>query len=408
MKLKLILAITIVGTATLLGGAVPAQGAPFVYVTNADSGNVSQYDAASGALSPLSPATVSTVTASPGGVTVTPDGQTAYVSTTEFFGTPETEAAILQYSVGTDGTLKLQASAPMPPNANPGSMEVSPDGRSLYATNPGGLGSVIQYSIGAGGTLTLKSPPTVAASPGPARLAVSPDGRNVYVTSSVSGENLVLQYSVGADGTLSPKSPPAVPTGEDPLAEPIGVAVSPDGQSVYVANAEALFVLDGFVSQYSVGPDGALHAKSPPTVPAARHPFDLAVSPNGHDLYVTDETGARVLQYTVGAEGALSPKSPASVGAGRFPLGIAIQPDGRSVYAANAGDNSISQYSVAADGGLSPRSPGTVAAGTGPLEIAVTPAATPTRKDQCKNGGWRNFPQFKNEGQCITFVNHAP
>jgi hypothetical protein len=27
---------------------------------------------------------------------------------------------------------------------------------------------------------------------------------------------------------------------------------------------------------------------------------------------------------------------------------------------------------------------------------------------QCKGGGWRNFPQFKNQGQCIAFVNHGP
>ena len=35
-------------------------------------------------------------------------------------------------------------------------------------------------------------------------------------------------------------------------------------------------------------------------------------------------------------------------------------------------------------------------------------ASVPTSKDQCKNGGWRNFPQFKNQGQCIAFVNHGP
>jgi hypothetical protein len=32
----------------------------------------------------------------------------------------------------------------------------------------------------------------------------------------------------------------------------------------------------------------------------------------------------------------------------------------------------------------------------------------PTSKDQCKKGGWRNFPPFKNQGQCIAFVNHGP
>jgi hypothetical protein len=28
----------------------------------------------------------------------------------------------------------------------------------------------------------------------------------------------------------------------------------------------------------------------------------------------------------------------------------------------------------------------------------------PTAKDQCKNGGWRAFPQFRNQGQCVSFV----
>ena len=28
----------------------------------------------------------------------------------------------------------------------------------------------------------------------------------------------------------------------------------------------------------------------------------------------------------------------------------------------------------------------------------------PTSKDQCKNGGWRNFPGFKNQGDCVSFV----
>jgi hypothetical protein len=28
----------------------------------------------------------------------------------------------------------------------------------------------------------------------------------------------------------------------------------------------------------------------------------------------------------------------------------------------------------------------------------------PTTTGQCKNGGWRNFPGFKNEGNCVSFV----
>ena len=42
-------------------------------------------------------------------------------------------------------------------------------------------------------------------------------------------------------------------------------------------------------------------------------------------------------------------------------------------------------------------------------DVTVTDAsALPMSKDQCKNGGWRNYPQFKNQGQCVAFVNHGP
>ena len=48
-----------VGVAVALVCATPAQAAPFVYVANADSGDVSQYDVgAGGLLSPLAPPTV--------------------------------------------------------------------------------------------------------------------------------------------------------------------------------------------------------------------------------------------------------------------------------------------------------------------------------------------------------------
>ena len=40
--------------------------------------------------------------------------------------------------------------------------------------------------------------------------------------------------------------------------------------------------------------------------------------------------------------------------------------------------------------------------------VVVDAPPLPTSKEQCKKGGWRDFPQFKNQGQCIAFVNHGP
>ncbi len=51
-----------------------------------------------------------------------------------------------------------------------------------------------------------------------------------------------------------------------------------------------------------------------------------------------------------------------------------------------------------------PIRPQPIAAG----DITVVDAPPlPTSKDQCTNGGWELF-DFKNQGQCIAFVNHGP
>ena len=92
------------------------------------------------------------------------------------------------------------------------------------------MASVSQYDVGAGGLLAPLVPPTVAAGASPQGVAVSPDGGSVYVTNT--GSDSVSQYDVGAGGALQPKSPPMVTAG----TSPIGVAVSPDGKSVYVTN----------------------------------------------------------------------------------------------------------------------------------------------------------------------------
>jgi len=35
---------------------------------------------------------------------------------------------------------------------------------------------------------------------------------------------------------------------------------------------------------------------------------------------------------------------------------------------------------------------------------ATPPPPLPTAKDQCKNGHWRDFGVFKNQGDCVSFV----
>jgi DNA-binding beta-propeller fold protein YncE len=387
--------------ACLAGAAPAAQAQPFVYVANNASSSVSQYDAMGGGLSPLTPASVPVRTdVFPNGVAVSPDGRSVYVANTTLAVIPG--GSVSQFDVGANGTLTAKSPADVPSNGAAFALAVSPDGKSVYVTNVGG--TVSQYDVGAGGALTPKTPASVPVGAAgvvfPKDIAVSPDGRSVYVAVLDSGA--VSQYSVGTGGVLSPKTPATVPTHFNSS----GVAVNPEGNSVYVTNSNA-----STVSQYDVGAGGQLAPKSPATVAAGTDPFEVAVTPDGKSVYVTN-TGAvpaAVSQYDVGAGGTLAPKTPAAVATGRSPVGVAVSPDGNSVYVTSSSEQAVFQYNVGPVGALSPKSPATVAAGVIPMGIAVSPRPRqPTNKDECKDAGWRNFPQFKNQGQCVAFVERGP
>jgi hypothetical protein len=86
---------------------------------------------------------------------------------------------------------------------------------------------------------------------------------------------------------------------------------------------------------------------------------------------------------------------------------MAVSPDGRSLYLAQP--SAILQFDVdPATGLLRPKAPAGVPASesTYGLVLASPRQAPPepTSKDQCKQGGWRAFPQFRNQGQCVSFV----
>ncbi len=364
-------------TAVLLAAAGPVQAAPFAYVTNLDGASISQYElGVGGSLSPLVPPRVATRDF-PGGVAVSPDGESAYVTNAKRGFSYNT---VRQYDVGPDGALTPKSPPTVVAGDGPIGVAVSPDGESVYATNQDS-DNVSQYDVGQGGALQPKSPPTVAAGDGPGGVAVSPDGESVYVT-NLGFDHSVSQYDVGPGGTLTPKSPPTVAAG----SQPFGVAVSPDGGSVYVTN-----LFSNNVSQYDVGQAGALRAKSPATVATGDDPFGVAVSPDGESVYVTNVFSDNVSQYDVGPGGVLRAKSPPTVAAELGPNGVALSPDGDSLYVANRFSDSVSQYDVGAGGALTAKSASTVAAGDFPFGLAVSPAECSDTRDNDGDGD-ADFP----------------
>jgi len=392
-------------------GATAAHAAPFVYVTNQGSSDVSQYDAATdGRLTPLSPAVVPGADALEEfleeGLAVSRDGKSVYVAVNVF---GPAGGRILQYDVGPRGALSPKTPASVAAGTLPRLMAVSADGRSLYAADWDIQGRVLQYTIGANGALSPKSPPAVNAGRFTIGVAVSPDGRSLYATNFDASAiptalSSISQYDIGADGTLSPKTPPTVPTRQGP----IGIAVSPDGASVYAAHFfNPVEGAAGTISQFGVGGDGALTPKTPPTVVAGRSPRILGLSPDGRSLYASD-VSIGVLQFDIGTDGALSRKTPSVVPAGIEPTGLAVSADGSSVYVTNHRSNTLSQYDVGAGGALLPKTSATVPTGDFPVAVATTPALLrPVTKDDCKDNGWRRFG-FRNQGQCIASLKRGP
>lgn len=239
-----------------------------------------------------------------------------------------------------------------------------------YVANIDGEGpsNVSQFNVGAGGLLAPLSPPTVGAGSGPDGVALSPDGKSVYVTNL--NDNTISQYDVGAGGALSPKSPPTVGADDGPE----GLAVSPNGKNVYVAASFSDRILHENITVYDVNPTtGALSARGN----VRSHgdtPHSVAVSPDGKSLYATQCcTDNAVAQFDITSNGGLVSKIPATVHVDAMTAaGVAVSPDGKSVYVVNSG-GFVNQFNVGAGGRLSPKNPSQVPSGGGSQGIAVTP-----------------------------------
>jgi YVTN family beta-propeller protein len=72
---------------------------------------------------------------------------------------------------------------------------------------------------------------------------------------------------------------------------------------------------------------------------------------------------------------------------------------------ANLADNTVSVFDTATNTVVA-----TIPVGLFPFAVAITPAPqAPKSKEQCKHGGYLKFGPpagpFKNQGQCVRFVN---
>jgi DNA-binding beta-propeller fold protein YncE len=98
------------------------------------------------------------------------------------------------------------------------------------------------------------------------------------------------------------------------------MAVAPNGSFLYVANPS------GTVSAYAIGSGGLLTPLSTPTVAAGLSPTEIAITPNGAFLYVTDFATKSVFAFAIGSNGLLTPLSVPYFTAGTSPSGVVVVP----------------------------------------------------------------------------------
>ena len=292
-------------------------------------------------------------------VVVSPDGKSVYA-------TNKSATDVSQYARNAvSGVLTALSPATVATGSEPEGVTVSPDGTSVYVANRFS-NTISQYSRNTTtGNLTPLSPATIATGVGPTGIAISADGKSVYATDSISED--VAQYSRNTTtGKLVALSTGTVAAG----ANAHGILVSPDGKNVYETNYGA-----GTVSQYSRNAEtGALTALGSATEAAGVNPHDLAISADGKNVYVANSgSPGYISQFnrdpTTGALTVMSTRVPA----GEFTEGVVVSPDGNGVYATNEATGNISQYFRNTEtGALTAQSPATVPVGSNPEGIAIS------------------------------------
>lgn len=202
------------------------------------------------------------------------------------------------------------------PAAQAADVELSPDGRHLYAAVwylGAGYNGLRILDVGAGGTLGLRPGAAATTDQAPQDVDMTPDGQTVYVA---AGNQLVVfarDTSSGALTLLQCVGPaPCMPVTAASSFE--SVAISPDSASVYARGANQLVVFDrsgsGTLSQ-KLGLAGCFAEES--LLPCAAVPGlaggggnELAVSPDGRHVYVPNQSPGGVAVFGRAGDGSLS------------------------------------------------------------------------------------------------------
>jgi 6-phosphogluconolactonase len=354
-------AVTSVALALLFVIGVTSMSAAktFVYVSNAQDGNIDAYmmDTGSGALTPIGKAEAAKLVMP---MTVSPSKKHLYAVIRS------QPTRVLTYAIDpATGALTQKASAPLPDSMP----YVSTDhtGRYLFTASYGGDKLAVS-PIGENGLVEAEASQVIAT--GRNAHAILPDRSNKFVYATTLGANQVLQFVFdNKTGKLTANEPAAV--SPEPGHGPRHMAFSPDNKNLYVLNE-----LSGHVTQYAVdagkgtltlvesissvpaeaglvwgAPQAPAGAAAAPAAAAPKDDkpkvwaADIQITPNGKFLYSTERTSNKIALFTVTAEtGKLA--YVANFATEAQPRGIKIDPSGQYLVASGEKSDRLSVYKI--------------------------------------------------------------
>lgn len=247
------------------------------------------------------------------------------------------------FTLGSDGSIKA-AGTPTAVGLNPVALLFDPTGHFLFVVNQGTptdstTGTISAFSVSTTNLTPVSGSPfsifptgSSATAAGPSGIAITPDGKFLYVANRFN--NTITEFSV-ASGVLTLTRPVAATNNLNPTA----LTVTPDGAFLYVANfgsnnVSAFAICDKVVTSCGnpSSPDGALTPVTGSPFAAGVGPVALVTSPavtylNAGNplayLYVVDQNGNEISEYQISTStGSLSPLSDATIATGPSPVSI--------------------------------------------------------------------------------------
>jgi len=328
--------------AALMTVAAAAQAATIVYVSNADSQEISvlALDRTTGALTPIETVNVGG-TVMP--LAVSPDKRVLYAA----LRSQPFRVASFAIDAGSGKLTKLGEAALADSMAN---IDVDRSGRWLFAASYGGHKITVNAIDKDGKVGAVQQ--LIATQPNAHAIHADAANRFVFAT-SLGGDNLSSWRFDAAAGLLSANDPALTKTA--PKSGARHFAWDAAQRHVYLLGEldASLYVFDYDAARGSLRELQRTSAL-PPGFTGKPWAADLHLAPDGRHLYASERTSSTISVFEVDAAGGQL-KTLSQVPTEKTPRGFAIDPSGRYLVAAGQESHAVAVYAIdAVSGGLTP------------------------------------------------------